>query len=153
MIKYLGNVLVDFLRFSWGRCAWGCYLIPPPLLFPTHTTPGSLPWGLVVLGAHPPPSSPINAISSAVDWPNRSQTIFQPTSAFVSKQLYLLGYGLFLLHYLHYAIFFHYLYSVETIRHTIVNSVQVILTRELVLDRVWMQGRRSYFILYIYIKD
>lgn len=58
------------------------------------------PEALVTLGMCPLPPHPTESshlyylFFSALRWPNRSRSIFQP-AAFVSKQLYLLGYGLF----------------------------------------------------------
>lgn len=52
--------------------------------------------GMCPLPPHPNRNIPIYTIyfSLPLRWPNRSRSIFQP-AAFVSKQLYLLGYGLF----------------------------------------------------------
>lgn len=71
---------------------------PPPPIPPSSST------GYTGHMSTPPPSLPpkhnipIYTIFSfaffSPYWPNRSRTIFQP-AAFVSKQLYLVGYGLF----------------------------------------------------------
>lgn len=90
---------------------WGCYLQtgkpcfslrglpPPPPPPPQPPTQASRSTGYI--GHVSTPSPPQQKRShlyylffSALHWPNRSRSIFQP-AAFVSKQLYLLGYGLF----------------------------------------------------------
>lgn len=103
MIKYLGNVEVDFY-VSPQEPIWGCYLrtgkpcfslrgLPPQP--PTQASPS-----IGCIGHVSTPSQHQQKhchlyylVFSGLHWSNCSGSIFQP-AAFVSKQLYLLGYGL-----------------------------------------------------------
>lgn len=103
MIKYLGNVEVDFY-VSPQEPMWGCYLqtgkpcfslrgLPPQP--PTQASPST---GCIGHVSTPSPRQQKHShlyylFFSGLHWSNCSGSIFQP-AAFVSKQLYLSGYGL-----------------------------------------------------------
>lgn len=104
MIKYLGNVEVDFY-VSPQEPMWGCYLQTGKPCFslrglqpqpPTQASPST---GCIGHVSTPSPHQQKHShlyylFFSGLRWPNCSGSIFQP-AAFVSKQLYLSGYGLF----------------------------------------------------------
>lgn len=79
---------------------WKAMFLPPGTAATTTTTDTSIPkhwlhWACVhSLPTQQKRSHLYYLFFSALHWPNRSRSIFQP-AAFVSKQLYLLGYGLF----------------------------------------------------------
>lgn len=84
-------------------------------------------------------------------WPNRSQTIFQP-AAFVSKQLYLLGYGLFSLALSLLCYRLSLSFGSKHMGHMIVDPVQVLETRIPCIG-LNVDQRRSFFFFLIYGKN
>lgn len=105
--KILGGCLGGFLCFSRGACEdvisrLGSHVSPSGESPPTNTTILKywLYWAYVYPSSLPTSKTQHSHLYYlffcffSPYWPNRSRTIFQP-AAFVSKQLYLVGYGLF----------------------------------------------------------
>lgn len=101
----------------------------PPTTTNTTILDHWLHWAYVHSLPTPPETFPfILSFFFASYWPNRSRTIFQP-AAFGSKQLYLLGYGLFSLALSLLCYRLSLSFGSKHMGHMIVDPVQVLETR------------------------
>lgn len=132
---------------------WGRYLQTGKPCYPSRESPPHQfhhPQALVILGICPPPYIRFPFILSfpllfffflASHWSDCSWTIFQP-AAFVSKQLYLLGYRL-LSRIIYIMLSPFIIFWLKTIWHMIVDPAQLLETKILCLGQN-VDQRRTY---------